>query len=65
MQLRVMPLESEVLRLSMYCKNNMKWCVLVIMALNKEGFSRKESKIRHECVCCWRSFGKMGNAKII
>lgn len=65
MQLWVMPLENEVLRLSMYCKNNIKWCVLVVMALNKEGFGRKESKTRHDYMHCWMSFRKMGNAKII
>lgn len=38
---------------------------LVITSLNKEGFSRNRSKIRHDSMHCWMSFGKMGNVKII
>lgn len=43
----------------------MKLCALVIMALNKKSFGRKESKIRHDYRHCWMSFGKTGNAEII
>lgn len=38
-----------------YCKNNMKWWVLVIMALNKEYFSRQISKIRYDRMHCWKN----------